>query len=129
VVARATLNSIALGEVAQFRSWSPPRWGIALAIVVGLGVVVGLIASASGDNAPEAAQKPAPSLAPLPAPTALSAPEPTVTAEDHARSEPAPRAATEPGTGAPAGTPKELRPAIKTSAPAKSVNATKDYGI
>jgi len=129
VVARATLNSIALGEVAQFRSWSPRRWGIALAIVVGLGIVVGLIASASGDSAPEAKQKPAPGLAPIPAPAALPVPEPMATAEDHARTEPAPRAATEPGSSSSVSAPKELRTVPKAAAPAKPASATKDYGI
>jgi len=129
VVARAALSSIALGEVPQFRSWSPRRWGIALAIVVGLGIVVGLLASASGDSAPEAKQKPASGAAAIPA--AITAPpEPLATAENHAGNESAPPAAAEPGNGARGSAPKELRTVPKAAAPAKPVSAsTKDYGI
>lgn len=130
-ITRATLNSIALGEVAQFRSWSPRRWLIALAVVVGLGVVVGLIASSSSDDAPVPQQTPAHGRAPIPAPAAplVSTPEPATTSEDHAPSEPAARSAAEPGNGAPASNLREARPASKAAAPAKPASVTKDYGI
>jgi len=131
VVARAKLNSITLGEVAQFRSWSAQRWGVAFAVVAGLGIVVGLIASASSDSSSEARQQPAAGLTPISAPVSAVLPgaEPMAAADDRPRGEPSPRAATEPGNNAPVSAPKELRAAPKAVAPAKPASMTKDYGI
>jgi len=132
-LARATLNSIALGEVAQFRSWSPRRAWIALAAVAVVGIVIALIASSGSSDAPEAkpvaAQQPIKIPTPMPPPPA---PEPVATAEDPLHSAPAPRSVTEPNGSAPRSAPKELRPVNKPAALPSNVGSssnTRDYGI
>jgi eukaryotic-like serine/threonine-protein kinase len=129
VVARATLDSIPLSEVAKFRGWSSRRSLIVLALVALLVAAVALVASQSGSEAqdsgtnrgPEHAQ--AAAIAPR-----LATPEPAAASDEGTHA--TPPSATEPSTSVPATIPKELRPASKApqSRPAAGTS-TKDYGI
>jgi len=132
-VARRTLESIPLSEVAKFRTWSPRRaliagGGVALAVAV-----IALVVSLGGnDDSPKAnapIQLKTPAVAPVsPAP---AEPEPVAPTENHTGNPPARRSASEPSSAAPASPSKELvRPATKAAVPSKPVTGdTKDYGI
>jgi eukaryotic-like serine/threonine-protein kinase len=130
VVARATLDSIPLSEVAKFRGWSSRRSLIVLTLVALLAAVVLLIASQSGGEAQDSATNRGPehaqttAIAPKPV-----VPEPAAASEDEAHS--TPPSATDSSNSSPVSTPKELRPASKAASPTRSVSAsgTKDYGI
>jgi hypothetical protein len=130
VVARATLESIPLSEVAKFRGWSSRRSLIVVTLVTLLAAVVGLVAIQSGSETPESAAKRGPNQAPAAAlgaaATTTAVPEPAATSDDAAR--PTTPSATDPGNATPASPPKELRPASKASSPTRSAS-TRDYGI
>jgi hypothetical protein len=127
VVARATLESIPLSEVAKFRG-SSRRTLIVLTLVALLGVVIAVVASqSSGEAADHNAQ--AQAAAPGVVAPKSAAPEPEATPDEADR--PTLPSATDPNSSAPAITPKELRPAAKAPSPARAASSTgtKDYGI
>ncbi|HYP77397.1 MAG TPA: hypothetical protein VER12_15610 [Polyangiaceae bacterium] len=129
VVARSTLESIPLSDVANFRSLPSRRSLIVIGLVVLGGIVAALIA-ASSDGSPDPntsqSQSPVLSRAASHAAAAVAAPEPATTSENRAVSAPASR---EPSNGTPASAPKELRPASKAAASSKPISNMKDYGI
>jgi len=137
VAMRATLESIALSEVAKFRSWSSRRSLIVLTLVALFTAGIALVAIQSSGDAPESTASHNPSPAQPSTPRAI-APEPTVSEpavlpDEHART--APASASEPSNGSPAAAVKEPRPSKAAAPPSKPANAnsssasTKDYGI
>ncbi len=138
VVARSTLESIPLSEVAQFRSWSSRRSLIALSLVALAVLVMGIVAIAmhSGSDSAEVGKAASPARAPTQAPAQSPAPPVVVpegaalpaadTREDRASGAPALRPTTEPNRATPSSTPKDPRPATAPPA-AKPANGIKDY--
>jgi len=129
-VARATLESIPLAEVAKLRGWSSRRTLILLALLVAVGIAVAAIASGGGDAPQTGAHDPGHAQSPVPAAQLRAAPiaEPAVTADEPARDPATPRSIVEPSNGAPASAPKESRPS-KSAAPKAAAAGIKDYGI
>jgi serine/threonine-protein kinase len=142
VVARSTLESIPLSDVAKFRSWSPRRSLIAAGAAVLAVLVIALIASLGGDDAADAkkeaaspvaqpAAQPFARPAPAPAPAAeIAVPEVTPVKADRAPSAPMPHSVAEPSSVTPSSvTPKEPRP-IKVAPANQPANGIKEhYGI
>jgi len=134
VVARSTLESIPLSEVAQFRSWPPRRSLIAASLVAFAVIVIAVIAMQFSSDEPEPKQAPATHAqpaAPPPVPARAAAPEATSSNEERAPSPSAPRTVNEPSSVTPAiSAPKEPHPA-KASPSAtptiKPANGIKDY--
>jgi eukaryotic-like serine/threonine-protein kinase len=131
-VARATLDSIPLSDVAKFRGWSSRRSLVVLTLVALLAAVVALVAIQSSSEAPDTATNHRVQQAATPgavAPrTAVS--EPVATSDES--TQPTPPSATDPSNGTPASAPKEIRPASKAASPTTTSagsSVTKDYGI
>ena len=133
VIARATLESIPLSDVAKFRGWSSRRSLIVLTLVTLLAAVIALIAIQSSGESPDAARNRSANQAQIAAPGAIAprtaVSEPAAPSDDGAR--PTPPSATDPSNGTPASTPKEVRPPSKATSPTRSASGsgTKDYGI
>ncbi|HET7545467.1 MAG TPA: hypothetical protein VFK05_36620 [Polyangiaceae bacterium] len=135
VVARSTLESIPLSDVAKFRSWSSRRSLIALGLVVLAVLIIAIVATRSSDGAADAKQE-SPVQAQTPAPPSVApgapAPEPPSTKEEPAASAPVHRSVSE-SNATPSLAPNPPRAAKAPASPAPAAapaNGIKEhYGI
>ena len=128
IVARATLESIPLSEVAKFRGWSSRRSLIVLSLVALLVAGLALVAmQSSGDGSMTNRGPDHTEIAAAAAATAVR--EAATTPDNLAPSTPTP-SVVDPSSGSPANNARDLRPS-KAAAPSRpaSGSGTRDYGI